>query len=200
VRQQQRGEETRSRILEAALACFSRTGYDATGVAEICQQAGVSKGAFYHHFVSKQAVFLALLDGWLAGLDLPMAASRAGAGDVAGKLQAMASMIRPVFESAAGRLPMFLEFWSQAARDPAVWEATIAPYQRYRTFFAGIVEAGIADGSLRPVDPDVAAQVIVALAVGLVLQGVLDPAGADWGAVAEQGMAMLLTGLETPAA
>jgi len=200
VRQQQRGEETRSRILEAALACFSRTGYDATGVAEICQQAGVSKGAFYHHFPSKQAVFLALLDGWLAGLDLPMAASRAGAGDVAGKLQAMASMIRPVFESAAGRLPMFLEFWSQAARDPAVWEATIAPYQRYRTFFAGIVEAGIADGSLRPVDPDVAAQVIVALAVGLVLQGVLDPAGADWGAVAEQGMAMLLTGLETPAA
>ena len=62
--QQQRSEETRARILHAALECFSRTGYDASGVAEICAAAGVSKGAFYHHFPTKQAVFIELLNFW----------------------------------------------------------------------------------------------------------------------------------------
>jgi len=61
---QQRSEETRKHILEAAQRLFSAKGYDATGVAEICQAAGVSKGAFYHHFLTKQAVFLVLLENW----------------------------------------------------------------------------------------------------------------------------------------
>ena len=59
---QARSHETRSRILQSAIDLFSKEGYDATGVAEICTAAGVSKGAFYHHFPTKQALFLALLD------------------------------------------------------------------------------------------------------------------------------------------
>ena len=58
---QQRSEETRTHILKAALDLFSKNGYDATSVANICQAAGVSKGAFYHHFASKHSVFQALL-------------------------------------------------------------------------------------------------------------------------------------------
>jgi|YNPNPStandDraft_1061719.scaffolds.fasta_scaffold25627_1 AcrR family transcriptional regulator len=192
---QERSEQTRLRILTAARECFARAGYDATGVAEICQRAGVSKGAFYHHFPSKQAVFLALLDRWLAGLEVPMAASRAAAIDVPAQLLAMAGMAEQVFQEAKGQFPMFLQFWAQAARDPQVWQATIMPYQRYRALFADMVRTGIAEGSLRPSDPDTAARVIVALAVGLVLQGVLDPDGADWGEVVREGITMLLRGL-----
>ena len=69
---QQRSEETRAHILQAALSLFSKNGYDATSVAEICRAAGVSKGAFYHHFASKQTVFQSLLEGWLAGLNTQM--------------------------------------------------------------------------------------------------------------------------------
>ncbi len=64
---QQRGEATRARILEAALDQFAAHGYEAASVDEICARAGVSKGAFYHHFESKQALFLALLNDWLKG-------------------------------------------------------------------------------------------------------------------------------------
>ena len=91
---------------------------------------------------------------------------------------------------------MFLEFWSNASRDQKVWEATIAPYRWYQDFFSGMIEDGIAEGSLRPVDPETAALVVVSLAVGLMLQGLLDPQGADWGQVTEEGVKMLLRGLE----
>jgi hypothetical protein len=108
----------------------------------------------------------------------------------------MTDMAQDVFRVAGGQLPMFLEFWDKAVHDPAIWQATIAPYRRYRDFFSSIIKAGVAEGSLRSVDPDTAAQVIVSLAVGLVLQGVLDPQGADWGKVAQDAIKMLLQGLE----
>jgi AcrR family transcriptional regulator len=190
-----RGAQTRARILQAAEDCFAQRGYDAASVAQICRAAGVSKGAFYHHFPSKQALFLELLDCWLAGLDTQLAAARAGAQTVPEGLVQMAGMTQPVFEAGSGRLPMFLEFWNQAAHDPAVWQATIAPYRRYRAFFSGLVEAGIAEGTLRSVAPEIAAHVIVSLAVGLVLQGSLDPNGANWGRVLEEGVRLLLEGL-----
>jgi AcrR family transcriptional regulator len=194
---QQRAEETHARILEAARTCFARAGYDATGVAEICKQAGVSKGAFYHHYASKHAVFLELLNDWLDGLDIEMGDSRAAGETAVEWLLSIAGMARQVFRAAEGQVPMFLQFLTQAIRDPEIWPATIAPYQRYRTFFAGLVRAGIAEGTLRPVDPDIAAQVVVSLAVGLVLQGVLDPQGGDWGRVAEEAVRMLLQGMAT---
>ena len=65
---QQRSEATRARILTAAAVAFAGQGYDATGVAEICERAGVSKGAFYYHFETKQALLLTLVDVWLQEL------------------------------------------------------------------------------------------------------------------------------------
>mgnify|MGYP006284825789 CR=1 FL=1 len=192
---QQRGEKTRARILDAAAIGFAEQGYDSTSVAEICHRAEVSKGAFYHHFSSKQDLFMELLQHWLSGLDAHLAALRARNEPVPQQLLGMTEMICHVFEAAQDQLPMFLEFWAKAAHDPAVWEATITPYRRYRAFFTEMIETGIQQGKLRAVDPDTAARVIVSLAVGLVLQGLLDAEGADWAYVAERSMHMLLQGI-----
>lgn len=54
-------ENNRSIILEEALKLFSNYGYEATGVQEICEQAGVTKPTLYHYFGSKQGLLDALL-------------------------------------------------------------------------------------------------------------------------------------------
>ena len=190
---QQRGEETRGRILDAAVRRFAMAGYDAASVDDICTEAGVSKGAFYHHFPTKQAVFLALMQGWLGMIDTGMEAVRKGT--VPEILITMTNLLPGVFAAAEDRLPMFLEFWLQASRDETVWKAVIAPYRHYQETFSKLMQDGVAEGSLKPVDPQVAAQVIVSLAVGLVLQGVLDPHGADWEKTARESMQILMNGL-----
>ena len=192
---QPRSQETRARILDAAQKLFSHNGYDATGVAEICQAAGVSKGAFYYHFPTKQSLFLELLDQWLQGLDAQLNALRGSGESVPEVLLNMTGVIPLIFQSADGRLQLFLEYWIQASRDPTIWEATIAPYRRYQAYFAALIEDGISEGSLEPVDPQVTAQVIVSLAVGMLLQGLLDPQGGDWQKVATQGIELLLDGI-----
>jgi AcrR family transcriptional regulator len=58
--QQERRSNTRSAILTSARTCFLAFGYDHTSVSQILEVAGVSRGAMYHHFASKQDVFAAV--------------------------------------------------------------------------------------------------------------------------------------------
>lgn len=52
------GEGTRERIVESAVRLFAQHGFTATSVQDIVVDAGVTKGAFYHHFDSKDGVLL----------------------------------------------------------------------------------------------------------------------------------------------
>ena len=192
---QERSQETRGQLLISAEQCFSRSGYDATGVAEICAAAKVSKGGFYYHFPSKHAVFMALLENWLKQLDLQLSKLTDGKESVPDSLARMGGMLGFIFESASGRLPLFLEFWAQASRNQEVWGATIAPYRRYQQQFARLVQRGIDEGSLQTADPQSTAWVIMALVTGVILQGLLDPQAAGWEEVGRHGMQIILEGI-----
>jgi AcrR family transcriptional regulator len=193
---QSRSRETRQRIMKAALECFARSGYNACSVAEICSTADVSKGAFYHHFLTKQALFLALLDEWLGSIDALLEASRQGAETVPQALYQMSEQMTRIFAQARGQIPIFLEFWTQASHDPVIWRALLEPYQRYQKYFSQLVQTGIAEGSLKPVDADNSARLIVSLALGMLLQGLLDPEGAQWDQATRQSVQYILDGIE----
>lgn len=54
----------REKLIEAAIATVRYKGFSATSVDEICQAAGVTKGAFFHHFASKEALAVAAAGAW----------------------------------------------------------------------------------------------------------------------------------------
>jgi AcrR family transcriptional regulator len=194
---QTRSEETRSKIMNAAIEEFCRSGYDAASVSDICKKAGVSKGAFYHHFPSKQALFLAIMRDWLQGINTQVFANRAPEKNIPQSIQDMGSTLGVIFQAASGQLPMFMEFMVQASRDKEVWNGVIAPYRQYQQGFSDLINEGKKEGSFRTdVEAGEAAWVLISLAVGILLQGVVDPDAADWGSVTNKGVQMILDGLQ----
>lgn len=197
---QLRSIQTRARIIGAAVEQFIRSGYEATSVDEICIAANVSKGAFYHHFSSKQALFLALLQDWVQELEQSLTAIGQEVEWVPQRFERMAERLQQVFEQAAGQAPMFLEFWYQATKDLTAWRVSVEPYQRFRSIFARWIEEGIQQGSLKAVDPHVAATTLVSLGVGLVLQVALEQQGSVWATIPQTAVQLLLEGMSTPQA
>jgi AcrR family transcriptional regulator len=92
---QARAEATRRRILDSAVDLFDEMGYGETGLADILQRAGVSKGAFYYHFDSKEAVATAIIEEYRHKVE---AAARAVCDPSASELE---NMIKSTINSAA---------------------------------------------------------------------------------------------------
>jgi TetR/AcrR family transcriptional regulator, transcriptional repressor for nem operon len=58
------GARTRQKLLDASFVLFREKGYSATSIDELCTKAEVTKGAFFHHFRSKDALAVAAVDRW----------------------------------------------------------------------------------------------------------------------------------------
>jgi TetR/AcrR family transcriptional regulator, transcriptional repressor for nem operon len=56
----------KARLIEAAMSIVRQKGYAATSVDDLCKAAGVTKGAFFHHFASKEALAVAGAEQWTA--------------------------------------------------------------------------------------------------------------------------------------
>jgi TetR/AcrR family transcriptional regulator, transcriptional repressor for nem operon len=59
--------ESKTRLLDAALHVIRAKGYSATRVEDLCEAAGLTKGSFFHHFDSKEALAIAAADYWIEG-------------------------------------------------------------------------------------------------------------------------------------
>ncbi|MEW1777512.1 ScbR family autoregulator-binding transcription factor [Streptomyces sp. NPDC086777] len=69
--QQERGKRSRRSILEAAAQVFDERGYDAASTNEILARTGLTRGSLYHHFPSKEAIALALVQAHAEALEVP---------------------------------------------------------------------------------------------------------------------------------
>jgi AcrR family transcriptional regulator len=62
IARQTRSEVTRRKIIDAAVELFNDVGYTSTGLGDIVERAGMTKGALYHHFSSKEALAVAIIN------------------------------------------------------------------------------------------------------------------------------------------
>ncbi len=100
-----RGEATRERVLSAARELFGRRGYEGTSIAAVLDAAGVARGALYHHFASKTALFDAVLEQVVAELAATAADDAQSGPDALENLRAGArSWMRMALDPAVQRI------------------------------------------------------------------------------------------------
>jgi len=193
---QSRSASTRQKILSTSYTLFSHQGYEATGVALICEKAEVSKGSFYHHFPSKKDVFFALVEGWVDNIQTQFAAVKEDQAPIPDQLMAMVPTMSSIFTE-ADQIPMFLEFWLQAMRDPEIAQRTIKPYYAFVSFFEKMFEKGIEEGSIDPgSDAHLSMRLVIAFSLGLIMQSMIDPGHEDWKKVSQYSLETVLKGLK----
>jgi len=124
-----------------------------------------------------------------------MTCQRASTHNVPEGLVATSGLIDHVFQMSKNHYSLFFEFWIQAMRHPEIWQTAIAPYHRFQTWLAAILQSGVNEGSLdSSVSPDGSSRILIAMVLGLLLQAFFDPNGAAWGNVTESGIKTLITG------
>ncbi|HVE99187.1 MAG TPA: helix-turn-helix domain-containing protein [Mycobacteriales bacterium] len=84
----EQGELTRAALLTAATEIFTEKGYAETSTEEIVQRARVTRGALYHHFAGKDALFLAVVERLQDGIRERVVAAAASAADPLARLTA----------------------------------------------------------------------------------------------------------------
>ncbi|HEY9898192.1 MAG TPA: TetR/AcrR family transcriptional regulator [Pantanalinema sp.] len=141
--------DARTLVLESALRLFSERGYDAVGVQEIVEGAGVTKPTLYHHFKSKQGLFETLLDERLRPLDEALLA----ACDYQGDLPLTLERIVTVYLDFATRERAFYQLLLStyyAPFDNAVHKAAASRLQRHFALVEDVfVRAVRGHGNLR---------------------------------------------------
>jgi AcrR family transcriptional regulator len=192
---QTRSHDTYNRILSSSYELFSRHGYEATGVSLICEKAQISKGAFYHHFPSKKDVLLSLIENWLTDINnqfFPVSETLTG---IPEQFLAMSPALFPIF-SKAESIPLFLELWLQAMRDPEIAHRLIKPYYKYCRYFENMFEEGITEGSFdAETDPHYSMRMVMALAIGLIMQSMIEPKRGDWQKITQYSIEKITSGL-----
>ncbi len=101
-------EITHEKIMESGRTLFLQNGYERTNLRELCKGAGITTGAYYRHFEDKEALFSALVDPAIKGLQEKYDAAGANCFDFAAvenidqlwavSIDAMAELIRYIFD------------------------------------------------------------------------------------------------------
>jgi AcrR family transcriptional regulator len=145
---------TRDKILQAALEVFAEKGYHRALVDDIVRASRTSKGAVYHHFPNKEALFLALVDQFSARLAEAMAAAIGGAHGALGKVQAALTAGLETF-SRHRELARILLLES-VSLGPAYQSKRLEVHERFASLIQAYLDDAVAEGSIPPLDTRVA--------------------------------------------
>lgn len=185
----------KQQIIEAAAAVFARKGFDGATMDDIVAESGLSKGGLYWHFKSKDDIITAILqeffDQEMVGLEQMVT----GEGAASDRLLQLARHMAAEMETQFALLPISLEFYAVAARQPAVRAFIQEYYAHYRTRLASLIQQGIDRGEFKSVSANDAAATLVATFEGMILLWAIYPEAIALQEQVTKAVQLLLNGL-----
>ncbi|QJE72846.1 TetR/AcrR family transcriptional regulator [Aerophototrophica crusticola] len=186
-------EETRAKLVRAARKAFAEQGYAAASMDELTATVGLTRGALYHNFGDKRGLLLAVvnqIDGEMAAQARAVGARAGNAWE--GLLAEGIAYIEMALEPEVQRIvlldgPAFLG-------DPSLWPSQNNCLQETRR----TVERLVAQGIVKPVDPEAAARLLNGAALNAALWVAASPNPQEVLAKAVEAFRCLAGGLLKP--
>jgi AcrR family transcriptional regulator len=161
----------REQIMAAARRCFLRNGFHATSMQDLFAEAGLSSGAVYRYFASKDELIVAIAEDNMRDVVATLRAIAAEGSD-ASVGDALAGVIDVINKKKDGGLGgIAVQVWAEALRNPAVAERFTKLLDELRADLATTVRTHQAAGTL-PADvaPQSIANILTAIVAGHILQ------------------------------
>ena len=163
----------RAQLIDGARRAFAAHGFAAASPDDVAAEAGFTKGAVYSNFASKDELFLAVVEDEAGRRLRAVEIVLVQTGDLTSALAAVAT-------SLAGREPavhaLFFEFWQRAVREPAVREVFVASRRALHAQVTEVVATFVQQRGISGWDAGSLTTVLLALANGLAVEALPDPA------------------------
>lgn len=192
-------EERRAQILDAALEVFARQGFHEARMDDIAQASGLSKGALYLYYKSKDAIIGALLTSIF---NIAMRSSLTAAredGTIRDRILEITERFAGEIDRFSRAVPVMLEFYAIAARDRTVRKYMGEIFEEYSALVARLLEQGMERGEFRRGgDAHDLAVGLIAIWEGMALLWAMSPERVQWREQATLAVATFLDGLTPP--
>ncbi len=170
-------EARRQQILSAAFACFSREGFHQTTMKDICNESGLSPGAVYRYFDSKEKIIEASC-GQCQQHPLALIQSAKEQGGTFEVLDQLFDFAFGMFDAPDNQtaVRVHIQLWGEALRNSRVREALAVNFNSFKEAISDLIRRGQEQGEVNlELDPDGVARVLASTWHGMVLQRSLDP-------------------------
>jgi AcrR family transcriptional regulator len=170
-------QSRRREIVDAAMTCFARQGFHRTTMKDIVEETGLSAGAIYRYFPSKEDIVAAIADERRN----PDAALLGRAADASDATEALRELVHRSLSRLADPAEqrwrrVSIQVWAEALRDERVMAVVRRGLHPPLKVLSDLIARGRADGTFsEALDPQAAARVCASLFYGLVLQQAWDP-------------------------
>jgi AcrR family transcriptional regulator len=164
----ERRDQQTQRILDAAKACFVRSGFQGASMHDICAEAGMSPGALYRYFSSKEAIIEAICEADRREDAKIFEAVLSNPNVIEGLVFGAVTHIRYVHETSAA--PLFAQICAEAMRNGAVESTCRFHMEQVQTMFHDYIGAARDRGEIDPpVELDILVPALMAIVHGMAL-------------------------------
>ena len=170
-------EARRAQIIQAACKCFSDKGFHQTTVRDICREAGLSAGAVYGYFKSKEAIVEAMAEMGrqsTRALLSPADPDEPAHVSLIGVLNKALRLLDAEISRESTRLDV--RMWGEALHNPQLLGLFLEALANVKAPLEESVRRGQAEGDIDPeLDPEAAARVLAAICLGVEVHKATEP-------------------------
>jgi AcrR family transcriptional regulator len=181
--------------MDAASSVFARHGYERATLSDVAAAAGLTKGAVYSSFASKEELLFELMKERIAQRLALVEEATHSTENLTDLTADIGSSLLDLLTTQRDWQLLFIEFWSQAVRNPQLRAEFAEHRQRTRELVGRIIELVATDaGAELPMPPEDLAVIVLGLANGVALEQIADPDTVDPDTVT-QALHLLIRGL-----